>query len=135
MDTQEASDKYLNPLTKKQQDFIDAYSGPCLLDQRKACEVAGCSMTSIFEWKKKDPRFLEEYEKVREQFITLAESGLLALLRERDPQTVRYVLDRRGKKAGWNTDQSIDHTTGGQPIKVIFMSPKDESKDNTDIQD
>jgi hypothetical protein len=100
----------------------------------KACEIVGISRQSHYNWLDTDIEYLIEYDNLRESITDLAEESLIELIQGAykevidkdgnvrllkdvpDSASVRYYLDRLGKKRGYKIEQVIDNQT---TIKVV----------------
>ena len=91
----------------------------------RACEAAGVGRATHYEWVDKVP----DYAKAVEAAHEIAGDSLEAEARRRAMagSDVLLIFLLKGNKPGKFADRkNIDHTTGGEPIKVIMGATMDE---------
>jgi len=94
----------------------------------KACDIVGVSRRTHYNWLEQDPAYKEAYDELSESVIDLAEESLIELIQGAykevidkdgnirllkevpDGASVRYYLDRLGKKRGYKVEALIDNS-------------------------
>jgi hypothetical protein len=93
----------------------------------KACDVVGVSRQAHYRWLEEDPDYKQAYEDLSESVLDLAEESLIELIQGAykevidkdgnirmlkevpDGASIRYYLDRLGKKRGYKLEQTINN--------------------------
>ena len=75
-----------------------------------ACEKAGISRQTHYNWLKDDPEYKEAVRAIEERTIDFAESHLHALIKDKNPAATIFYLKTKGKKRGYIERQEIEVT-------------------------
>ena len=88
------------------------------LNISEACRAVGIGRATFYRWLKKDPRFKEAYEELREALVDFAEAQLIKKMLEGDTKAIIFFLRSKGKDRGWV--ERTEHLHGGSdpPLKV-----------------
>lgn len=83
------------------------------------------------------PTVARKYQDEVEEVADLAESKVIEAIKQGDGQMVRYYLSTKARHRGYGEQQTIDLTSGGQPIGireviVELPSPPDEEPQSLD---
>jgi hypothetical protein len=73
-----------------------------------ACEKAGISRQTHYNWLKDDPEYKEAVRAIEERTIDFAESHLHALIKDKNPAATIFFLKTKGKNRGYVERQEIE---------------------------
>ena len=73
-----------------------------------ACEKAGISRQTHYNWLKDDPEYKEAVRAIEERTIDFAESHLHALIKDKNPAATIFFLKTKGKTRGYIDRQEIE---------------------------
>ena len=73
-----------------------------------ACEKAGISRQTHYNWLKDDPEYKEAVRAIEERTIEFAESHLHALIKDKNPAATIFFLKTKGKNRGYVERQEIE---------------------------
>lgn len=73
-----------------------------------ACEKAGISRQTHYNWLKDDPEYREAVRSIEERTIDFAESHLHALIKDKNPAATIFFLKTKGKNRGYIERQEIE---------------------------
>lgn len=73
-----------------------------------ACEKAGISRQTHYNWLKDDPEYKEAVRAIEERTIDFAESHLHALIKDKNPAATIFFLKTKGKNRGYIERQEIE---------------------------
>ena len=73
-----------------------------------ACEKAGISRQTHYNWMKDDPEYKEAVRAIEERTIDFAESHLHALIKDKNPAATIFFLKTKGKTRGYIERQEIE---------------------------
>ena len=73
-----------------------------------ACEKAGISRQTHYNWMKDDPEYKEAVRAIEERTIDFAESHLHALIKDKNPAATIFFLKTKGKNRGYIERQEIE---------------------------
>jgi transposase-like protein len=91
----------------------------------EACKGLGISRTTFYEWVKKDKKFANQIEEIKESLIDYVEDKLMENIKKGDTTSIIFFLKTRGKSRGYTERQEIEHTNIKDSIKIYL--PKKES--------
>ena len=97
-----------------------------------ACKKAGISRRVFYDWKKADEKFAAEVEQImNEEFPDFVEDALKKQIQEGDTKAIIFALKCKCRDRGWveRTEQQIDLTSGGQPIRYADIMPHKNDPD------
>lgn len=66
-----------------------------------ACQKAGVSRQTFYDWKKQDPEFAQAVEDVEEEIIDVVESKLLTQINDNNLTAIIFYLKTKGRKRGY----------------------------------
>lgn len=101
--------------------FLKAYTSS-LMSVTKACEQANISRGIYYVWMKEDPAFKQAVIDAEESQGNIVEDALMDLIRERDPSSVRFYLDRRVPK--YKPKQILEHHVGDKTLEDLLDEDK-----------
>jgi AcrR family transcriptional regulator len=96
-----------------------------------ACDEAGISRNTFYEYYKTDEEFKAAVDEINEIQGDFVENQLLKKIKEGSERSILFYMKYKGKKRGY-TD-SLDITTGGDKIntiKLIKVNRDDLEKDD-----
>lgn len=67
----------------------------------KACEAAGISRVSFYNWKEADEKFAEEIDSIDEYLLDFAEDALYTKIKKGHLTAIIFFLKTKGKKRGY----------------------------------
>lgn len=73
-----------------------------------ACEKAGISRQTHYNWLKDDAEYKEAVRAIEERTIDFAESHLHALIKDKNPAATIFFLKTKGKNRGYVERQEIE---------------------------
>ena len=73
-----------------------------------ACEKAGISRQTHYNWLKDDLEYKEAVRAIEERTIDFAESHLHALIKDKNPAATIFFLKTKGKNRGYVERQEIE---------------------------
>ena len=73
-----------------------------------ACEKAGISRQTHYNWLKDDAEYKEAVRSIEERTIDFAESHLHALIKDKNPAATIFFLKTKGKNRGYVERQEIE---------------------------
>ena len=73
-----------------------------------ACEKAGVSRQTHYNWLKDDPEYKAAVDQIQESVIDFAESHLYKLIKEGNPAANIFYLKTKGKNRGYIERQEIE---------------------------
>lgn len=76
-----------------------------------ACNMAGVSRTTFYEYCKADPDFMSAVDDIDNLAIDFAESKLLQKIKEGDTTSIIFYLKTKGKKRGYVQGRSVPEST------------------------
>jgi hypothetical protein len=85
---------------KAKKNVLEAYE-KTLGNVSASCQSANISRRTFYKWKDADPKFKEALEDVDERNIDLAESKLMAKIRDGSTPELIFFLKTKGKKRGY----------------------------------
>lgn len=90
-----------------------------------ACDSAGISRQTFYNWKEDDANFKEIVENIDEYLVDFAEHSLFKQIREGNTPATIFYLKTKGRTRGYIEKQEIDHRSGDgsmstQPTKIVF---------------
>lgn len=88
-----------------------------------ACKKVKINRDTHYEWMKKDPQYKAAVDSLSDLAIDFAESKLHTSIRNGSDTAIIFYLKTKGKKRGYIEKQEIDHSFGGQKIKIGFKKP------------
>ena len=74
--------------------------------------------TYIKKWEETRQAYQDEENRV----LDLAESKLLSAIKNGEIAEVKWYLSRKGRKRGYITGQTVDHTSGGEQLTDINIT-------------
>lgn len=83
----------------------------------KSCEAVGVSLSSFYEWKKKDPEFAKAYEETLTHQFDFVESKLFNLIKNENPKAIIYWLRCKGADKGYIERNQLDVNTN-EPFQI-----------------
>lgn len=98
-----------------------------------ACKKAGISRRVFYDWKKSDPQFAAEVDQImNEEFPDFVEDALKKQILQGDTKAIIFALKCKCRDRGWveKTEQQIDLTSGGQPIRYADIMPHRNGTDS-----
>lgn len=87
----------------------------------------GCSRTTIRTYAERHREVAEAIERIKAEFVDLAETQLKILVRDKNPQAVFFALKTLGKARGYSERTEVT-TPPGTPIEVSQSREFDYSK-------
>ncbi len=75
----------------------------------KACESAGISRRTFYNWKDEDPDFRDELDGINEYILDRVENSLLDLIEGGNVTATIFYLKTKGKHRGYIEKQELDH--------------------------
>lgn len=93
----------------------------------EACAHAGISRDSYYLHRKRDQKFSDKIDCLKEKLPLKAKSELAKAINEGDQATVKWYLERK-RRAEFGTRQELDITTDGNPLeptRIIFERSSD----------
>jgi hypothetical protein len=97
------------------------------------CRKVGIDNKTFYQWKKDDPDFVANLEKLRETINDEVEDILMGLVKiKKDPSCVKYYLDRRDPR--YRPKQEFGGLNGEPlpPIRVEIIPPKNGNTNTTE---
>lgn len=88
-----------------------------------ACLKTKISRSRYYEWYASDPEFKKEVDAIVDVALDFAESKLLQSINNGSDTATIFYLKTKGKNRGYIEKQEIDHSFGGQKIKIGFKKP------------
>jgi hypothetical protein len=82
-----------------------------------ACEKAGISRVTYYNWCKEDPEFKRKAEDIQELQIDVAEAALLKKIKNEDTTAIIFYLKTKGKNRGYSERHEIGGINGS-PIAM-----------------
>lgn len=96
----------------------------------EAARVLGVSRNGVYYHVKRSVRLQEVLADSRETMVDEAEKALREMIKDHHPAAVIFALKTIGKDRGYIEKQTIDLTSGGQPLKsYVGISPDDWDDD------
>jgi hypothetical protein len=83
---------------------------------QEACSYAEISHDAFYDYLKKNPQFSDRIADLRNRPILAARERVVKGIRENYSNAMDYL--RRKKRAEFG--DSVDHTTGGKPLQIVF---------------
>lgn len=80
-----------------------------------ACEKAGVSRQTHYNWLKDDPEYKAAVDQIQESVIDFAESHLYKLIKEGNPAANIFYLKTKGKSRGYIERQEVE-VSGPKPL-------------------
>ena len=80
-----------------------------------ACEKAGVSRQTHYNWLKDDPEYKTAVDQIQESVIDFAESHLYKLIKEGNPAANIFYLKTKGKSRGYIERQEVE-VIGPKPL-------------------
>ncbi len=77
-----------------------------------ACEKAGISRVTYYNWYKEDPEFALKADDVQELQIDFAEASLLKKIKNEDTTAIIFYLKTKGKDRGYSERREITGVDG-----------------------
>lgn len=89
----------------------------------RACDIAGVSRQTYYNWLKSDPGFAEKIAEMNEVPVDDAENLVHKRIKGGDIKTARWLLDRRGSQRGYRSTVRNEHTgPDGGPIQMSAVA-------------
>lgn len=82
-----------------------------------ACEKAGISRVTYYNWYKEDPDFAAKADDIQELQIDFAEASLLRKIKNEDTTAIIFYLKTKGKERGYSDRKEISGI-GGKAIQL-----------------
>lgn len=77
-----------------------------------ACEKAGISRVTYYNWYKEDPEFALKADDIQELQIDFAEASLLKKIKNEDTTAIIFYLKTKGKDRGYSERREITGVDG-----------------------
>ena len=87
-----------------------------------ACNEAGISRTTYYDYYKKDSKFKNAVDELQNVALDLVESKLFNQIHNDNPSATIFYLKTKGKKRGYIEQNIIEHK-GGIESKLIQWKP------------
>lgn len=104
----------------------DAFMLGCT--DEEACLRADISTSTLYNYQKANPSFLDKKQLWKQNPILLARETTVRGLKRDHNHALRFL--ERKKKDEFSLKQEIDHTTDGEPIQFINSVPRPEEKND-----
>jgi predicted DNA-binding transcriptional regulator AlpA len=88
------------------------------------CKSIGISRATFYDWIKKDKKFANQIEEIKENLIDYVESQLMENIKKGDTTSIIFFLKTRGKSRGYTERQEVEHK--GIKDKIHIYLPKKE---------
>jgi len=111
----------LQKLTKKQREFLEIHSNT-LGVVSASCKKANISRQTFYRWVR-NPLFLQEVNKVKEELKDFGEASLFKLMKEGNTAAVIFFNKTKNKDRGYVEKQELEHTTTDNGFKLIIEAP------------
>lgn len=82
-----------------------------------ACEKAGISRTTYYNWYDDDDAFRERVDEINELQIDVAEAALLKKIKAEDTTAIIFYLKTKGRDRGYTERREITGANG-EPVKI-----------------
>lgn len=96
--------------------FLEVYAAK-LGYVKDACEAAGISRKTFYNWKNDDEEFAQSVQEIEEGLIDLAESKLFENIKGNKTNEILFYLKTKGKNRGY-VERQEHHIEGGFPTKI-----------------
>lgn len=101
----------------------------------KACEAAGISRVSFYNWKEADEKFSQEVESISEYLLDFTEDQLYTKIKKGNLTAIIFYLKTKGKKRGYVERMQVEDLK--DPVFKMFdargTNPDDvENEEETD---
>lgn len=94
-------------LTDKQKKFLEALENSAGIVST-ACKKMKISRQTYYNWKKKNEKFAEGVEEIKEGVIDFAESMLLQKIKEGDTTSIIFFLKTKGRHRGYVETKELE---------------------------
>jgi hypothetical protein len=115
----------MNTTTKKRKEiFLEVFRNNAV-NISSACKKAGIYRNTFYLWCKKDSKFKEQVDDIKEELIDFAESQLMEKIKSGDTTSLIFFLKTKGKSRGYTEKQEITHS-GDLDNQIHIYLPQKE---------
>lgn len=90
------------------------------------CQIVGIERRTFYNWRNDDSEFRRALEQTKIQRNDMAESVLIELVREKDPSSVRYFLDRN--HPDYKPTKKLEVVTGTRTFEDILWEQAEKRR-------
>ncbi len=95
-----------------------------------ACEAAGITRKTFYEWKKDDPEFAEKVDDITEATLDRVEGKLLEAINDDNITAIIFYLKTKGRKRGYVEQIDTNVTNSFEKLMQEVDAEDDEDDDD-----